>query len=508
MRKVKIRLLWAGFCLLLALQFAGCVSSEKFYGEVEASRQSAYRRWKNGRDNQKQTEAVISGAVTMQDCLKLALTNNKTLQRIVQEKEFARGERLKSYSAILPSVAVSADYLRKDKVASIGIPGGGLTITMGDVDNYSAALVVTQPLFAGGSIPARINAARLFSLLADETVRSAVENLIFEASRGYYDVLLNQHLYEISADAVRLAQANLDNANQKRRAGVASDFDVLRVEVELSNFQAELIRNRNAIKVAKASLLKVMGISQDSDYTLSDKLVYVPLNVPMEQAVETAYRNRPDLYGSEIDIKLQQERLKIARSRYWPVISGFYQTTRSKPDPHNATVIDWGKAWNAGISATLPVFDGLAREGEIVQQKAILKQSQIDLIDAEETALFELTRALFSIQDANEFVESQRLNLVRAQEGLRLAEVGYREGTNTQLETIDAQSALTTARANYYQAIYSHVVAKLALQKAMGVLAKYEPVSTGGDLAWPETKDDSRAVPASSSVKAEQELTK
>jgi outer membrane protein TolC len=378
---------------------------------------------------------------------------------------------------------------------------------MGDVDNYSAGLRVTQPVFAGGAIPARINAARLFSLLADETVRAGVDNVIFEAARGYYDVLLNQHLYEISADAVRLAQATLDNVNKKRKAGVASDFDVLRAEVELSNFQAEAIRNLNAIKVSKASLIRVMGVSQESEYSLSDRLVYAHWNVAMDDAVKTAYENRPDLYARQFDIKLQEQQLKIIKSRYWPVVSGHFENIWSRPDPHNVTVVDWGDAWTAGVSATLPIFDGLAREGEIVSQKARLRQSQIDLIDAEETALFELTRALFSIQDANEFVRSQRLNLGRAQEGLRLAEVGYKEGTNTQLETIDAQAALTTARANYYQAIYSHVAAKLSLQKAMGVLARYQAVTPDDGLSAPEPKHAGDAV-AAASERAEQEPTK
>ena len=217
-----------------------------------------------------------------------------------------------------------------------------------------------------------------------------------------------------------------------------------------------------------------MGISQDSDFALSDELTYVSSRITMEQAVEAAFRNRPDLFGRQFDIKLQNEQLKIARSRYWPTVSGFYDNIWSKPDPHRSMEIEWGRAWQAGVRATLPIFDGLSREGEIIQQKARLKQSQIDLIDAEETALFELTKAQLSIEDAEEFVESQRLNLTRAKEGLRLAEVGYKEGTNTQVEMIDAQAALTEARAFYYQSFYSHIIAKLNLQKAMGTLTNSE----------------------------------
>jgi outer membrane protein len=485
-------------CVVMVLILAGCTSTEQFYEDVSLSRETAYRQWKGRKERQETSQPHISGQLSVEDCLKLALANNKGLQRTLEEKQIARGEELKSYSAILPTVGLTADYKRLDMVSSMTIPGGGPKITMGDVDNYSAGLRVTQPIYAGGSITANLHAGRLFSLLTDQTVRSAVQDLIYTDSHAYYDVLLNQHLLEISADAVRSAQAHLESVRQRRQGGVASDFDVLRAEVELSNFQAELIRNKNAINVAKANLLKVMGVSQDSDVTLSDGLAYAPFKVTMEEAVETAYRSRPDLFRREFDIKYQKELLKIVQSRYGPVISGYYDKTWSRPDPHNMMLIEWGRAWDVGVMATLPIFDGFAREGDVIQQKARLKQAQIDLVDAEETALFELTKAKLSIEDAEEFVDSQRLNLTRAQEGLRLAEVGYKEGTNTQVEMIDAQAALTTARVNYYQAIYSHIVAKLDLQKAMGALITFEvPASEAGTKNY-ELQPAGEAVSANS----------
>ena len=470
--------------VLVTLQLAGCVSSEKYYEDVGLSREAAFRQWKSRKERQEQSQPVISGKLNIADCTKLALVNNKVLQRIVQEREIARGERLKSYSAVLPNVNLTGDYLRYDEVTSFEIENPitqeKSKVQFGDVDNYSVGLMVTQPIYAGGSIPARINAAKLMSLLTDETVRGGVQEVVYAAEHAYYDVLLSQRLVEISTDAVRSAQAHLDSVKQRQRGGIASDFDVLRAEVELSNFQAEFIQNKNAINVAKASLIKVMGVSQDSDFLLSDELLYVPSEITMEQAVEAAYRNRPDLLGREFDIKMQKELLKVARSRYFPMFSGYYSNTWAKPDPHSMMMIEWGHAWQAGLTASLPVFDGFMREGEIVTQKARLKQGQIDLIDAEETALFELTKAQLSIENTAEFIESQRLNLTRAKEGLRLAEVGYREGANTQVEMIDAQAALTTARANHYQAIYSHIIAKLDFQKAMGTLASVETAESEG----------------------------
>ena len=472
--------------VLVTLQLAGCVSSEKYYEDVGLSREAAFRQWESRKERQERSQPVISGKLNIADCTKLALVNNKVLQSIVQEREVARGERLKSYSAILPKVNLTGDYTRFDEVTSFEInnpiTGEKSKIQFGDEDNYSAVLMVTQPIYAGGSIPARINAAKLLSLLTDETVRAALQEVVYAAEHAYYDVLLSQRLLQISTDAVRSSQAHLDNVKQRQRGGVAADFDVLRAEVELSNFQAEFIQNKNAISVAKASLIKVMGVSQDSDFVLSDELLYVPSNITMEQAVEAAYRNRPDLIGREFDIKMQKEMLKIARSQYFPMVSGYYSNTWAKPDPHSMMAIEWGHAWQGGLTASVPIFDGFMRDGQIVAQKARLKQGQIDLIDAEETALFELTKAQLGIENTAEFIESQRLNLTRAEEGLRLAGVGYREGTNTQVEMIDAQSALTTARANHYQAVYSHIIAKLDFQKAMGTLASADTAESEGQV--------------------------
>jgi outer membrane protein TolC len=195
----------------------------------------------------------------------------------------------------------------------------------------------------------------------------------------------------------------------------------------------------------------------------------------MEQAVAAAYRNRPDLFSRELDIRQQKELLTIAKSTYYPMVSAYYKDYLTKPNSHDPMKLGWDSGWNYGLTASWSLFDGFAREGGVISQKARLKQSQIDLVDTEETALFELTKATLSIEDAAEFVDSQKLNLSRAAEGLRLVEAGYRQGTNTQVEVVDAQTALTTAKANYYQAIYSHLVAKLDLNKAMGTLARLEP---------------------------------
>ncbi|OHB62880.1 MAG: hypothetical protein A2Y77_00285 [Planctomycetes bacterium RBG_13_62_9] len=461
---------------------AGCKTREEFARDVGLSRSAAYRQWQSRKVQEEGQQPRISGKLSLEDCIKLTLTHNKMLQRTLEEREVARGQLVSSRSAYLPSVGLSSQYRRVEEVPSFDIPtplGTTEHVSIGNIETYSAVLNVTQPIYAGGAISAQVRLARLGSLLADHTIRAATQDVVYAAETAYYNLLFSQHQVEINSDAVRAAKVHLDNVEKRRAGGVVSDFDVLRAQVELSNFEAELIRSKNAIDIARANLIKVMGVSQDSDFALSDEFVFAPIKVPMEEAVGTAFKNRPDLYSREYQIRIQREQLQVARSRYLPMVSGFFNDTWSKPSPTTFASVtpEWGRLWDAGIQSTWPIFDGFRRGGEIIQAKARLRQAQIDLVDTEETAVFELTQAILSMENAEEFVQSQRLNLTRATEGLRLAEVGYQQGVNTQVEVIDAQSALTTARVNYYQAIHAHVTSKLAVQRAMGTI-----VAAGGPM--------------------------
>lgn len=454
--------------LLGLILMTGCMSTDSLYEGVRASRRTAFREWQHQRQAEKASETRLNGKLSLQDSLKVALVHNKRLQATLQEKEVARGTVLESYSTALPKVTASAGYTRLDEVGAFDV--GGQQISLGFVNNYSAGLLVSQPLFRGGAISAQLRAAQLAACLSDESVRGQVQQTIYDAARAYYDALLAQQLFKVNEEAVKSAEAHLEDVKRKRGQGVASEFDVLRAQVDVSNFRAEMIQQQNRIHLAKTSLLRVLGVSQQSEVELSEELAYAPMKPVLEEAVRLAHENRPDLYEAEIGVRVQQEALRIARSRYWPSVDAVFAQSWARPDPHVSTLDDWGGAWSAGVVASWPIFDGLAREGAVIREKAVLKRRNIELLDAQERALLEVQQAILSIRDAEEFVESQRLNLQRAGEGLRLAEVGYREGINTEVEVTDARAALTRARALYYQAVYDHSFARLDLQRAMGIL--------------------------------------
>jgi len=339
----------------------------------------------------------------------------------------------------------------------------------GSSDSDSARLVLRQPVFRGGGVTAGLRAAKLYAFWSDESVRDTVQKVIRLVTADYYAALLAESLCHVNREAVVSAEAHLNDVRVKRVNGVASKYDELRAEVDVANFRAELLRQENNLVFAKTSLLRALGTATDAQIHLADQLKHLPVDMDLERAIKVAYKNRPDLYMAELNIRLQREKVRSLRSTYLPEIDLALSAGTDRPRDGDAS---WDGSQRAALELNWALFDGLGREGELISSNARLKQREIELKDVEEDVFLGVQQALLNIKNAEEFVESQRLSLQHAEEGLRLAMTGYREGVNTEVEIADARSALTEARGNHYRALFDHCMGRLSLEHAMGLLGK------------------------------------
>jgi len=454
---------------------AGCAGREQFYNDIAARRALSYQTWLDKRNRSSQSRDVIRGKLSLEECLGIALVNNKQIASAVCDKENARGKITESYSLALPQLGLTGSYTRLDETPSADF--GGQSMVMGSADNYALSANLSQPLFRGGSIGAGIRAARLYACMADESVREAVQQVIFDVRKTFYDILLAQELLRVADEAVELSRRHLTDVQNRRRAGVASDYDVLRAKVEVSNYDAEVIRSRNRLHLLETSFYKLLGVSQESEIEFVGELRYEPVEPSLEKAAEAAFARRPELMQAELQCRLYKENLTASKAERWPKFDLFFSENYTRPDPHDSMKMSWGDSWTAGATMSFAIFDGLKTKGRVRQAKADLAKSRVRLADCEEAVLLDVRQATFNINDADSFVKSQQANVKRAAEGYELAEAGYKEGVNTELEVRDARQALLHARALHYQAVHSHSVARLQLRRAMGALGP--PVDAG-----------------------------
>lgn len=445
-----------GLLGLVVLPLAGCVPSDADIAfEMKEGRREAYQEWKNMRDRGESRDAMVNGGLALDDAIKLALQYNKPLQSAVQEREVARGERISAYAVVLPNAVLTAGASRLEK-------GRGNS----DIDRYSAGVTVTQPLFEGEKIPATLRTARLNTALVDEKIREQVQELIQAVSNNYYDILLAQHMVEVQREALNSAEAQYRTVSEKREQETATHYDVLRTQVDVATYRAKMISEQNTIDTNRVALLKNLGVSQDSNIILADKLEFLPMRPVFERAVEIASGNRPDLRQALLDSRIAEEAVKIARSAWWPSLAGTFEQTWED---------GWGvrdsfgrNPWQAGLTATYTL--GIDNAGELQSAKARAKQSQLAILDKQEDALRQIRQEMNNLANAEEMVKALVVSQDSAREALRLVLVGYEAGIKTEVDVNDARKALTDVMGQYYTSLADHTKARLNLQMAMGVL--------------------------------------
>lgn len=458
---------WAAAAVALLSGCMGVPDAEQMRG-IRA--ESAVRRLDDlARKTTTGSGVYLSGPLLLWEAVSLAQGYNRPLQQERVGREIAQGRIAASYSEALPTLALTGGYVRRDEELGTTTATGEYVPTRLQ-DQYSAGLKLEQPLF-NGRIGAALRASKLYGEWTEATIRAATESVQRETIRAYYAAVLTEHLLEVNQTALETAERQLENTQARRRQGMASNYDELRAQVEVSNFRAQVLQARNDKDVAYTALYRLMGASPESAVDLVDDVPLVVEEISFAAAARTALERRADLVVAEYALRMQRESVAAAKGRYLPEVSGYVSQVWANPDPHESTRDDWGDEWQAGVQVSLPLFDGLARRGTLTQERAKLRQLEIALRDAEERTVSEIRQGVLSLKTAGEFAHSQSRNLETAQEALRLVEAGLKEGQNSPVEVMDARQALTKASANYYQSIFTHAMARVALQQAMGLMS-------------------------------------
>ena len=398
----------------------------------------------------------------LQESIRLALKNNPQILIVEEERKRADQQIVEVRSAALPEVKITGEYKRIDEPSSFA----GNEI--GRKDNFAVNLGLEQPLYTGGQVWSALKIANLFRDYSDLGSEVTENHITYATKKGYYTVLFLKELVKIREESVKLLKEHLDITRKKFKAELASHFEVLRAEVELANADPALIQSRNELSVAKDAFKKLLGLNLTSEIALEGNLSYVPGDLlSLENALDISSRERPDLNQQRLVKDMSQENITIKKSGYKPKFSLFANYTGVSPD-FGSSDPEWDWGWDTGVRAEMPIFSGFEVKSQVSQSRIEMKKANIVYDDLKENIELEVRTALNKMEEARQRIKSQEKNVEHAAEGLRIAEIRYKNEVSPQIEVMDAQVALSVARVNYFQAIYDYKVTYAQLELAIG----------------------------------------
>ncbi|TAN38598.1 MAG: TolC family protein [Nitrospirae bacterium] len=406
--------------------------------------------------------------VTLDRAIEIAIKKHPNISAALGSVEASQSRVRQAESGLYPQIDLSAGYSRiKSTSSSSGVLSAetGTVVPLSDrgsFDQYSGSISLRQTLFDFGKTRTQVDIEGLNLEASKNDLSGATDLVVFNVKQAYFGVLRGRKNRDVADDTVKQFMKHLDQAKGFFEVGTKPKFDVTKAEVDLSNARLGLIKAENALKVAVVSLNNTLGVPEAPDYLLEDNLSFQKYLITFDEALEKAYKNRPDLLALVAKRAAAEKAVALAQKGYYPFISGNAAYNRAGES------FPLGEGWNVGATLSFPIFSGFLTKGQVEEAKANLAVIRANEETLRQSILLEIQQDYLALNEAEELIANTELTVRQATENLDIATGRYAAGVGNPIEVTDAEVSLANARASHIQALYDYKVSRARIEKAIG----------------------------------------
>jgi len=413
--------------------------------------------------------------LSLAEVLDIALVNNTNTQITWAQARQAAAEYGQSQASALPEI--TADFHHTHSQTSVlasqvelGPTATRQEVIVSDQTLWGPTAYVTYTIFDFGQRRYTSQAARYALYYADYIHNQAVQSVLETITLDYYDTLYQNKLLEAKEADLATALETLDAAELGLRQGARDLSDVLQARTDALLAEIQLSQQHQIAHTSNATLLDDMGLPSNAEINIDRLPLVDPREVRLDSVddyLETAFHCRPDLLGARASLASAEMSLKAAKRQWLPQIDYSLDIGRTYwkggfHDDYNYT---------STFSVSMPLFTGFyirnsvkLSRAKVEEAKASLKQIELEVIKAITTSHYNVGVAYETLKAANRFLES-------AKEQYAIAIAQYREGVNTILDVVSAQSSLFNARAQQAQATQEWFSSLATLSYSAGIIS-------------------------------------
>jgi HAE1 family hydrophobic/amphiphilic exporter-1 len=402
-----------------------------------------------------------------------ALEVNPEVQKSREDINKLRGLEKEALADALPEVNVYGSYLRFRDPGLLNSssfdqfpPDLVQSLIPVPTNLYEGTARLTQTLF-NFKLGKAIRGARFARARGDENLHRVRQQVSLLAITAYNQYVLSLEKVGVGEKAVRQKEEALAVVKNRRQAGVATDLDVLRSQVDLENARTQMLRIRGESDLARGNLNATLVRPIAAPVTPTDDLAFEDVDLALDDVVLEAWSNRPEAKAVDLSEKIAEELIGIAQADLRPRLDLDAAYGWSVRRPQDFFESKFSK-WNLGVTLKVPVFDGFRTAGKVAQARAERSQVSQDKIALENQVRLEAKDGLDRLRVAKSVLEATDLNVTQAQKALDMTQANYKYGAATLLDVLDAQAALTQAESNRVEALYVHANARASLRYVMG----------------------------------------
>lgn len=461
--------------------------------------------------------AQPSTTVSLDSCRNMALANNKELMISREKIKASDYQKREAFSAYLPGIDFAGGYLYNQKNLSVfdsdqmlptktfnpatqsyefnlaknpltGEPikqpnGQYVPETVAlipkdamefDIHNvFFGAITLTQPIYMGGKIRALNEIAQYAEQLSRTLSDGEAQNVIYAVDAAYWQVVSLKAKYRLAKSYVELLDSLDRNVGLMVEQGVATRSNKLSVDVKLNSANVDLTKVENGLVLSRMALAQVCGLPVNTVFTLQDEDIDEVNDFIMPQRdydMEEVFASRDDLKALQIGIDISGKQVDLARSSMLPNLALVGTYSFSNPNMFNGFSKRFNGAFSVGAMLTVPLWHWGGNYYKYKRAQSDQTMMRMQMEDARDLVTLQVSQASFRADESLKTYLTTKSNLKSANENLRSAQIGFREGVATSDDVMEAQTAWLKANSECIDAMIDVHLCDTYLKKVLGKL--------------------------------------
>lgn len=466
--------------------------------------------------------------LSLDSCRAMALRNNKQLSVSRVKQEVAKNIKKSARTKYLPHVSAVGGYIwnseevsilnedQKNALSNLGsnaasdlqaklgpyasiLPaalqaklGQDLTKLSGFLDNtgqhivdafrtdtrnaFGGAVIVTQPLFMGGAIVAMNKMADIGEEMATNSAEARQQTTLYNIDQAYWQVVSLRHKQKLAESYLSVVKKLDDDVQKMINEGVATRSEGLSVSVKVNEAEMMLLKVNDGLVLSKMLLCQLCGLPVNEQVTLTDEEAENIAVISSESGITgasgfaIASENRPELKMLQNVVDLSKQTTNLLKAGNLPQLLLTGGWAGSNPNVYNGFQHKFRGAWNVGVLLRVPLWNWGDVMYKVRASKGATTIAKLQMEEARELIELQVNQSSFQVNEANKKLVMAISNMERAEENLRTANLGFREGVISSTTVMEAQTAWLQAQSQKIDAEIDVKLSEVNMQKAMGTL--------------------------------------
>lgn len=342
---------------------------------------------------------------------------------------------------------------------------------------WAGSIMAVQPVFMGGSIIAMNKLADLNEEMTVTSAEASQQQVIYSVDKAYWQVVSLKHKKALSESYLAVVQKLNDDVEKMIAEGVATKSDGLSVSVKLNEVEMTVQKVNDGLTLSRMLLCQMVGLPLDEDVVLVDEstnnidlISHIGPISPMGPISPEIYAARPELRILETSVAMSKQVTNILKAGNLPMVALMGGYSISNPSVMNGFEKKFKGFWNVGVLMRVPLWNWGDVTYKVRASKGATAIASLEMEEIREKIELQVNQSSFKVEEAGKRLRMAESSVVKAEENLRMANLGFQEGVITPTTVMEAQTAWLQARSQQIDAQIDVLMSNVDLKKSLGIL--------------------------------------